>query len=72
MYFAAGFARVLKAFAVRYGLRLTLGQDGFPGAEPLVRRKALRTFAKSFLMHAHKSLRKICTNAPLKNTQATR
>jgi hypothetical protein len=43
---------VLKFFAVRYGLRLA------PGILQVVRasarRKTLRTFAKKFLMHAHK------------------
>ena len=53
------FVRVLKTFAVHYGLRLSFGQYPYAGTKPLVRRKALCTFAKSFLMHAHKSLSKI-------------
>ena len=51
--------RVLKIFAVGYGLlgafasRLTLGKRA-PAP-----RKSLPNFAENFLMHAHKSLRKI-------------
>jgi len=54
----SGFIRVLKFFAVCYGLRLTLGAT-YTLKPSFVRRKSLQTSitrrAKKFLMHAHKT-----------------
>ncbi len=59
--FAAGFARVLKIFAVCYGLLVASASILTQGRRAPATRKSLQTFAKDFLMHAHKSLRKTVT-----------
>jgi len=54
--------RVLKTFAVGYGLLVASASTLTRGKRAPATRKSLPTFAKSFLMHAYKSLRKTITN----------
>jgi len=51
--------RVLKLFAVHYGLLVASASTLTQGKRAPVTRKSLCTFAEQFLMHAHKSLRKM-------------
>ena len=44
--------RVLKFFAVCFGLRLAFGQYPYAGSMPFARRNSSQTPAKKFLMHA--------------------
>jgi len=60
--FAAGFIRVLKFFAVGYGLLLAYASILTRGKRAPETRKALPTFAKKLLMHAYKSLCKTITD----------
>jgi len=52
-------ARVLKFFAVGYGLLVASTSILTQGKRAPATCKSLPTFAKKFLMHTHKSLRKI-------------
>ena len=54
--------RVLKTFAVGYGLLVASASILTRGKRAPATRKSLQTFAEQFLMHAHKSLRKTVTD----------